>query len=101
MAHFLGGYGTVAVTALGPDILYAPRSQPGRIFLRKIVTVRAARGNCPPECLSVTEAEVAVKRTETMKPHYAFQEKLEKCLGNSGEAWTPFLADNPGDVPRL
>jgi len=61
----------------------------GDFFARKDTLVRHEE-NRPPECFSVTEAEAAVKRTETKKVHDAFQEKLEKCLGNSGEAWTPF-----------
>jgi hypothetical protein len=42
-----------------------------------------------PECLSITETEAAIKHAEMQKAHDAFQEKLEKCSGNIGEAWTP------------
>ena len=59
-------------------------------FFARSDTLGRHQENRPPECLGVTEAEAEAKRTETKKVHDAFQEKLEKCLGNSGEAWTPF-----------
>ena len=61
----------------------------GDFFVHKDTLVQH-KENHPPKCLSITEAKAAVKCTETKKVHDTFQEKLEKCLGNSGEAWTPF-----------
>ena len=43
-----------------------------------------------PDSKSITEAEAAVKHWEMQKVHAAFQKKLQKHLGNSGETWTPF-----------
>jgi hypothetical protein len=61
----------------------------GDFFARSDSLVRH-QDNRPPECFGVTPAEAEAKRTETEKVHVAFQETLEKCLGTSGETWTPF-----------
>jgi hypothetical protein len=61
----------------------------GDFFTRK-ETLRWHEETRAPECVSITEAEAAVKCTETQKAHDAFQEKLKRCLANTGEAWTPF-----------
>jgi len=61
----------------------------GDFFARSDSLVRHQE-NRPPECLGVTPAEAKAKHTETKKVHDAFQETLEKCLGTSGETWTPF-----------
>jgi hypothetical protein len=61
----------------------------GDFFARSDALARHQK-NRPPECSDVTHAEAEAKRTETKKVHDAFQEKLEKHLGSSGETWMPF-----------
>jgi hypothetical protein len=61
----------------------------GDFFARSDV-LRRHQTKRPPACYDVGEADAEAKRIATKQVHDAFQERLEKDLGSSGETWVPF-----------